>query len=81
MALTKEDLDAIKTTIETTVAASEHRLKTEMDKRFGRVERRFDSIHKAIDNAVAEIIKTEGELYEEHEDRIKVLEREIIHTT
>jgi hypothetical protein len=38
-------------------------------------------MHKAIDNAVAEIIKTEGELYEEHEDRIKVLEREIIHTT
>jgi tetrahydromethanopterin S-methyltransferase subunit G len=84
MALTKEDLDAIKTIVEATVQASAQRLKSEMDKRFELVDKQFEQVHnrfdqvdKGMDNIVQEMVKTMGELHEDHEERIKVLEREL----
>jgi hypothetical protein len=70
MALAQEDLDAIKTIVKTTVQASEHRLKNEM-------ARRFDQVDKGMDNIVQEIVKAMGDLHEDHEERIKGLEREM----
>jgi hypothetical protein len=48
-----------------------------VDKQFEQVHKRFDQVDKGIDNIVQEMVKTMGELHEDHEERIKVLEREL----
>ena len=73
MALTKHDLQAISEAVRPIVKEEINVLRVEMDKR-------FNNVHTAIDNAVAEILKTQGELHEDHEERIKALEH-AQHTT
>lgn len=80
MTLTREDLAAIRAAIQEETKPQFDKVNQRMDKLEAAMNQRFDQVDKSIQHVTQELVRFAGELHEDHEIRIKRLEREI-HTT
>lgn len=80
MTLTTEDIQLIKQALKPDFDKIDERFE-HVDKQFEQVHKKFDQkferLDERLDTIVQEIIKTQGEFHEEHEERITRIEKEL----